>query len=70
MGAEDEARCEVGRVVIGRPSRQRRDEGRIDRDDVGLLADLERAGDVVEPERPGAVERAELQPVERRAFWA
>jgi hypothetical protein len=48
-----------------RPFRQRRDEGRIDRDDVGFLADLERSGDVVEAERPGAVERAESQPVER-----
>ena len=64
------------------PPVERRDEGRIDRDDVGLLADLERAGDVAEPERPGPVERAEPEPVERpedgpastpatfRAFWA
>ncbi len=41
-------------------------EPRIDRDEVGLLAGLQRADDVAEPERPGAVERAQPQPVERR----
>ena len=65
MRAEDEAAREVGRVVVGRPARQRRDEGRVDRDEVGFLAGLERADDVVEAERPRAVERAEPQPVER-----
>jgi hypothetical protein len=59
MGAEDERDARSPGVVGGPPAAR---EGRIDRDHVGFLADLG-DGDVVEAERPGAVERAESQPV-------
>ena len=56
---------EVGRVVVVEAPGERRGEARVDGDQVGLLAGLERADRVVQAERSRAVERAEPQPVER-----
>ena len=60
---EREARS-VGIVVRSCPA-SGADVRRVDRDQVGLLAGLERADRVVEPERPRAAQRAEPEPVER-----
>ena len=66
MGAEQEPAQEIRGILIARvEAGQRRDEVRIDGDDVGLLADLERADRVVEAQRPRAVERRQSEPAQR-----
>ena len=64
MGPEDQAAHEVLGLVVG-DARDRRRVGRVDRDEVGLLAGLERADPVAEPQRRRPAERADPQPVER-----
>ena len=66
MRPEDQPRGEIGWVVVGRLAVERRHVRRVDGDEVGLLAGLERTDDLVEPERSRAVERPQPQPVERR----
>ena len=56
---------EVGRVVVRWRARECRDERRVDRDEVGLLARLQRSDPVGQPEDAGALERPQPQPVER-----
>src|SRR5439155_293272 len=53
----------VGAVVD--PAAEGRGPSRVDRDQVGVLAGLDRADRIVEPQGPGPVERPEPEPVER-----
>ena len=73
MRSEDEPAGDVGRIRVDRLVRrrpeirvaERRREPGVDGDEVGLLAGLERADPVVEPERPRPGQGAHPKPVER-----
>ena len=63
MGPEDEPAGEVRRVGVVDTGEWRR-QRRVDRDQVGLLADFDRTDLVAEPERSRPVERPQPEPVE------